>query len=295
MSTPGANRSWPRHLAGTAGRLALLLALVVASGVLAGWALGAPLRSLDLDLGAAAQLDHRLLVSKLDIEQALVRQEDLTSRWAPGDPAIAGFGALNSSFCGEQPTLADPVGEPDARVFVNDSNSATLISQVVRNHKLQDADAYLRDVTAAIESCDKFFREVDGKQVAVSIRDERDDAPVTEYISRTLVPTDGESLVVVTFLQAGDAVIALTYIAPTRPEEGFLDRIEQAILGRIDPEQFGNSSAVEGSEELPADGVTKIDETGTTIVPADASSTTIGIETTASTEAPEPTFRSESN
>lgn len=292
-SANGANRSWVRHFAGTGGRIVLLGVLIAVSGVLAGWALGAPLRSLDLDLGAAAQLDHRLLVSKLDVEQALVQQNDLGPGWKAGDPKISTFfGALESGFCGETPKLAEKVGEPDARVFLNESNGSTLISQVVRNRKLQDADAYLRDVSDAIQSCDQFFREVDGRQVAVSIRDERDDAPVTEYISRTLVPTDGENLLVVTYLQAGDAVLALTYIAPTRPEEGFLDGVERSILRRIDPAQFANSSAVEGSEDLPVDGVTKIDETGTTIVPVDASSTTVRIETTSSTEAPEPTFSS---
>lgn len=264
----------------------MLVLLLLVSGVFAGWALSMPIRSLNLNFDSAVQLDHRLLVSKLEPEDALVAQSDLNSRWQPGDPAIAGFGALGTSYCGETVSLDNAVGEPLARVFVDDANGATLISQVVRNRKLQDADAYMRDISAVFDDCDdEFFRVIDDQQVAVEVRDERGNAPVTEYITRTLVPTDAENITVVTYFQAGDEIIALTYVGPTRPEEGFLDGVERSILSRIDPAQFGATDEISGTEELPVDGVTKIDETGTTIEPIDDGQAPSPVEVDPSTTA----------
>src|SRR4051794_15131483 len=70
-----------RLLAGNGARVLALAGIVVGTGIVAGMALGYPLRSLDLGATDAVTLDQPALQGTIDAEQALVQLGDLPTSY----------------------------------------------------------------------------------------------------------------------------------------------------------------------------------------------------------------------
>jgi hypothetical protein len=264
-------------------RVVLLVAILVGSGVFLGLAAGYPLRQLRFEESDAQRLDQSRLAGTVDPADAVVAPSDLPMGWEPGDPALGALGLLGAQFCGEDVTLPTALSETATAVFVNPADDSFLVAQAVRLDRWQSARDYVDDVGDAIATCDQFFRVgLDGAQVQVDISEGEGDPPVTDYVSRSFVSNDGDSVQTWSMMAVGDVVVSLLYGGPTRSQQGLLSDLEERILIRVDPEDFapgGAPTTTEAVDEEPAD------PTATTVLEggaADESETPVdpGVETT---------------
>src|SRR5690606_15691359 len=86
--------SWLRRSGDQVLRGALLLAILVASGVVLGFAVGYPVSRIEFEESDAVRLDHARLAGEVDPAAALVTGADLPLTWVEGDPAVGSFGLL---------------------------------------------------------------------------------------------------------------------------------------------------------------------------------------------------------
>ena len=86
------------------------------------------------------------------------------------------------------------------------------------------------------------------------------DPPVTDHVDRRYQSPDGVQEW--SMMAVGDVIVAVQYLAPTPPREGFLDELERSILVRTVPSEF----APGGVDPLAA-------EATTTTTPADQADT----------------------
>ncbi|MFN7151737.1 MAG: hypothetical protein ACK4V6_19940, partial [Microthrixaceae bacterium] len=116
---------------------------------------------------------------------------------------------------------------------------------------------YVDDVGDAIATCDQFFRVgLDGAQVQVDISEGEGEPPVTDYVSRSFISNDGDSIESWSMMAVGDVVVSMLYGGPTRSQQGLLSDLEERILIRVDPEDFapgGVPTTTEATDEDPAD------------------------------------------
>lgn len=238
-------------------RAAMLVAIIAASGVALGLAAGYPVSRIEFDESDAVRLDHTRLAGEVDPEAALVTPADLPLTWSPGDPAVGGFGLLGLGFCGEEVQLPTALSGKKVAVYSSPGEQAFLISEAVRVDRWQSARAYVDDVGDSVEACDEFFRS-DGQdgRVKVEIGPGMGDPPITDHVARTFVTEDGSSVQVWSLMAVGDVVIALQHIGPERPQEGFLNDLEDKILMRVDPADFapGGVPASTTSTTTPSGG-----------------------------------------
>jgi hypothetical protein len=219
-------------------RVTLLVAIIAVSGVGLGLAAGFPVSRIEFDESDAIRLDQTRLAGEVDPQESLVAQADLPLTWSPGDPAVGGFGILGLGFCGEQVDLPTALSAREVAVFTNPDDRAYLISEAVRVDRWQSAREYVDDVADSVEQCDEFFRSDAGGRVKVSIQPGLGSPRITDHVARTFVAEDGSSIQVWSVMAVGDVIIALQHIGPQRPQQGFLDDLEQKILVRVDPADF---------------------------------------------------------
>lgn len=217
----------------------LLLALIAASGVGLGYALGFPLSKVEFEESAAVRVDHSRLAGQIDVQDALVQLEDLPRGWELGDQSLAMFGMLGAEYCGEAVDLPTHLGDAESVVFTDPTDGAILISQAVRTERWQSAREYVRAVESSVSSCSEFYRDgFDGSRYLIEVRPGMGDAPVADYVARSFVTVDGSGTQVWSLMVMGDVLIQIMHSGPTRPTEGFMDQVETAILRRVDPAEF---------------------------------------------------------
>lgn len=269
-------------------RVVVLVALIIGSGFAIGYAVGYPLRQLDLGGPPAVVLDQPALAGSFDPALALVRLEDMPKGWQVGDPVLNSFALVGASYCGQSAEVDGQLGDRLTAAFSDPQNAAVVVSEVVRVRRQQDAGGYVREVSSTLDGCPngRFFRVEGDKRVEVQIIDNRDRQPVEDYDSRLLRPVAGGPVQIVTYFQVGDAIVAIAYNGPPNPPKELLHNVEKEILYRVAPKQFSRSTKVSGATGVP-------DQTSTTQADAAGLSPTSSPPappTPPQTEAPTPTF-----
>jgi hypothetical protein len=237
-------------------RVVLLLVILGVSGVFLGLAAGYPLSKVQFEESDAVRLDQSQLAGEVDPAAAVITLADLPIGWEDGDPALAGFGLLGAEFCGEEVPLPTALSDVETAVFANPTDASFLIVQAVRVDRWQSAKTYVDDVASAVGECEQFFRTgLDGSRVQVDIDDGTSEPPITDYVSRSFVAQDGESVQTWSMMAIGDVIVAILHGGPARPPEGLLSDLEDTILIRVDPEDFapGGVAPSTTSTTEPAD------------------------------------------
>lgn len=251
-------------------RLVLLVVILGLSGVFLGLAAGYPLSKIQFEESDAVRLDQSQLAGEVDPAAAVVTATDLPIGWEDGDPAIAAFGLLGTEFCGEEVPLPTQLSEVESAVFANPADESVLIAQAVRVDRWQNARTYVDDVGSAVGECEQFFRNgLDGSRVQVDIEDGTSEPPITDYVSRSFVAQDGESVQTWSMMAVGDVVIALLYNGPTAPQQGFLSELEDQLLARLDPQDFAPGGVAPSTSTT-----TTVDPTATTVLEGGAADET---------------------
>ncbi len=244
-----------RRMADQTGRGLLLLLIITVTGVGFGFAAGYPVSRIEFEESDAVRLDQTRLAGEIDPQAALATQADLPLTWTAGDPAVGAFGLLGLGFCGEEVDLPTTLSGKEVAVFSNPVDQSFLISEAVRVDRWQSARGYVDDVTDAVRECDEFFRtDANGERLRVKIDEGMGDPPITDYVARQFIADDGSSVQVWSLMAVGDVVIALQHIGPERPQEGFLNDLENKILIRIDPADFAPGGVPTTTTSTPPDG-----------------------------------------
>lgn len=270
-------------------RVVLLIALVAGSGVAAGFALGYPLRELDLGASDAPILDQVALAGTIDAERALIMAEDLPNTYAADESFAAAVSLVGAEYCGQTIVPTDPQGDALTRAYVDRQNKSFMLSQVVRVREQNSAGKYIREMINLFDGCDgqQFFKE---DNVEVSIEKTSADPPLgADYVQRTLVPKDGGTIQIVTYFQVGNVIVAIQYAGPAKPKRELMSKAETEILYRVAPDQVSKTAQVDGSKPLPGESEGVTTTTGVdAVTPSPTSSPTA--EVPALTPAPDPTF-----
>lgn len=244
-------------------RVVLLVAIVIASGIGVGLAMGYPVSRIEFNEEDAVRLDHSRLAGEIDPATALVALTDLELGWEAGDPALAVFGILGSDFCGRRIPLPTTLSETQSAVFSNPNDGSILITQAVRVDRWQSAREYVDDLGEAVGECEQFYRtDAEGNRQEVTILEGTEDAPITDHVARTFRFVDGSSTQTWSVMAVGDVIVGIVYSGPSRPRQGFLSGLEQELLMRLDPKDFAPG------------GVPVSTETSTTVPGADAGGST---------------------
>jgi hypothetical protein len=268
-------------------RVAMLLGLLVVSGVAIGLVASYPLQYVKFDESSAARLDQARLAGQVPIDQALVAAGDLPNTWAPGDPAAGAFGILGASFCGEQVDTPTPLSERSATVFTNSTDQTTVIGQALRVDRWQSARSYISDVSRALGQCSEFYRTGPGTRFKVKIKDASGKPPIADdYVSAAFVNEDGKAVLEWSMFAVGDVIIAIQHLGPTRPNPPtFLNELEQKVLVRIDPKDFA-PGGIATETTLPGD--TTPAGTGSTVLDSGSADESGGTGATGPTETSAP-------
>ncbi len=244
-------------------RVVVLLVILGVSGLFLGLAAGYPLSKIQFEESDAVRIDQSQLAGEVDPASAVVTQADLPIGWEEGDPALAGFGLLGAEFCGEEVPLPTALSDVETAVFANPGDASFLIVQAVRLDRWQSAKTYVDDVGSAVGECEQFYRTgLDGSRVQVDIDDGTSEPPITDYVSRSFVAQDGESVQTWSMMAVGDVVVAMLHGGPARPPEGFLSELEDKILIRVDPADFAPGGVAPTTTSTTVAG----DVTGTTVL-----------------------------
>lgn len=244
-------------------RVVVLVVILGVSGVFLGLAAGYPLSKIKFEESDAVRLDQNKLAGEVDPAAAVISQDDLPIGWEPGDPALAGFGLLGADFCGEKVSLPSALSDVQTAVFANPADSTVLIVQAVRVDRWQNARAYLDDVGSAVGECERFYRTgLDGERVQVDIDDGTSEPPITDYVSRSFVAQDGDSVQTWSMMVVGDVIISVLHSGPARPPEGLISDLEDKILMRVDPGDFAPGGVAPTTEPSTVPG----DPTATTVL-----------------------------
>lgn len=237
-------------------RVVVLLVILGVSGLFLGLAAGYPLTKIEFEESDAVRLDQSQLAGEVDPTEALVVTTDLPIGWEAGDPALAGFGLLGAEFCGEEVELPTALSDVESAVFSNPADASIIIAQAVRVDRWQNARTYVDDVGSAVDECDTFFRTgFDGSRIEVAIEDGTAEAPITDYVSRSFVAQDGDSVQTWSMMSVGDVIVSILHAGPARPPEGLLTDLEDRVLIRVDPDDFapGGIAPSTTSTSEPAD------------------------------------------
>jgi len=262
-------KSFFGHLGQQGVRVVLLSVIIIASGIGLGLATGLPLSRIQFEASDAVEIDQARLAGEVEPELALVTLEDLPLGWEPGDPVLGGFGVLGTGFCGTPVELPTALSDRAVAVYANPADEAYLVSEAVRVESWQSARDYVDELADAVGSCEEYYQQgLGGERVKYEVREGSSDGPISDHVSRTLVASDGSSLQSWSVMSVGDVVLAVQYLGPSRPQEGFLTDLEDKLLRRLDPADF----APGGVEPT----TTTTDPTATTVIdggPADETDT----------------------
>jgi hypothetical protein len=277
MSNESPVKAFFGRLGKQGGRVAMLLGLLVVSGVAIGLVASYPLQYVKFDESSAARLDQARLAGQVPIDQALVAAGDLPNTWAPGDPAAGAFGILGASFCGEQVDTPTPLSERSAAVFTNSTDQTTVIGQALRVDRWQSARSYISDVSRALGQCSEFYRTGPGTRFKVKIKDASGKPPIADdYVSAAFVNEDGKAVLEWSMFAVGDVIIAIQHLGPTRPNPPtFLNDLEQKVLVRIDPKDFA-PGGIATETTLPGDTTPAAVGTGSTVLDSGSADETGG-------------------
>ncbi len=258
------------HLGKQGVRVVLLSVIIIASGIGLGLATGLPLSRIQFEASDAVQIDQARLAGEVDPDAALVTLDDLPLGWEPGDPVLGGFGVLGTSFCGSPVELPTALSDRAVAVYANPSDEAFLVAEAVRVESWQSARDYVDELGDAVGSCEEYYQQsLDGERVKYEVREGSSDGPISDHVSRTIIAADGSSLQSWSVMSVGDVVLAVQYLGPSRPQEGFITDLEDKLLMRLDPADF----APGGVEPTTT---TTTDPTATTVIdsgPADETDT----------------------
>ncbi len=250
-------------------RVVLLSVIIIASGIGLGLATGVPLSRFQFEQSDAVQIDQAALAGEVDPAAALVTLEDLPLGWEPGDPVLGGFGVLGTGFCGTAVELPTALSDRGVAVYSNPADEAYLVSEAVRVESWQSARDYVEELGDAVGSCEEFFQQgPGGERLKFEVREGSSDGPISDHVSRTLVAADGSSLQSWSVMAVGDVVVAVQYLGPSRPQEGFIPDLEDKLLQRLDPADFAPGGV--------ATTTTTTDPTATSVIdggPADETDT----------------------
>ncbi len=282
------------------GRLLLLAAIIVGTGIAAGYAMAYPIRHLMPSGVVPVDIDQNALFGSFDADQALVQQADLDTTWQQGDPKVSQLVSLiTTSYCGQKVEPSTRLGAALSRNFVDTNNSAVIFSEALPMTNVIDARNYLGRIRTALGSCksSRFFQVDGGNRTEFEVRDDRRSPPVSEdsYISRTLQPVGGGTTRVVTYMQVGSVIIALEYQGRPHQISDRMDKIEKSMLERLVPTQFAKRADVPGVQPLPSDDASTtsvLDQTKpsptSTPNPSPTNATTVPIPTTTVKHKPKP-------
>lgn len=218
--------------------MALLLLLLLASGVAIGLVVAYPLSFVQFEESSAQRLDQSQLAGQIEVVDALVGPNDLPRGWTPGDATLSAFGVLGSEFCGEQVEVPTPLSDTESAVWVNPTDDTTLIAQAVRVDRWQAAREYVSEVSEALGECTEFFRAAPGGRVKVQVKEPSGTPPITDHVAAAYVANDPQSVQEWSIMSVGDLIIAISHSGPTRPAPEFLNDVETKLLTRIDPADF---------------------------------------------------------
>lgn len=251
-------------------RVGMLLGLLVLSGVVVGLAAAYPLQFIEFEDSSAVQLDQTQLAGRVDPAAALVARDDL-SGWTEGDAALAGFGILGGTFCGDEVPLPSALSDLESAVYANGTDRSSLISQAVRVDRWQSARQYVSDVEDALSACDEFYRVGFGAREKVLVRDAGGQPLVRDSVRAAFVSADGRSVVEWTIMAVGDVIVGISYNGPGRPSGSFLNDVEREVLTRIAPADFApggvaptTTGAGEGTTDTTGLDSGSADESGET-------------------------------
>lgn len=225
-------------------RALMLLMLVAVCGMAVGLVFAYPVSRIKLSEAAAIKLDQGALAGKADAEQALVTVEDLGDGWAKGDDRLRTFGIIEGQFCGDRVPLPVALSPVRTTVLRDTDAKATLISQAVRVDRWQNAREFVSSVDRAASGCDRFYLTGPKGRSLQRVLESTSAKPIDDYTSRVYLSEDGTGAVAWSLFAVGDVVVALEYIGPSRPPEGFLGELESALLLRLAPEAFAPGGVV---------------------------------------------------
>lgn len=237
-------------------KVLLLCALVAISGAVLGVAVGYPIGRIKFSESNAVRLDQSRLAGSIDPANAVTKQTDLPLGWEPGEPGLSAFGILGNEFCGDKVPLPGTLSTVESSVFKNGENSS-LISQAVRVEQWQGAREYVRSVKRALESCNKFFQKgPDEKRIRIDIKDGDGEAPITDFVARRYVLSQGTDVQNWSIMAVGDVLVGTRYLGQSSPQRAFMSDVENEILIRIAPQTFAvgetdsepKAGAAEGSQ-----------------------------------------------
>jgi hypothetical protein len=237
------------------GRFLALLGLVCATGLVAGFAVAWPVSQIQLNVRTEKTLNQEALAGSFDPEQALATVDDVPDGWTPGDLAAVGIvSPVGQSICGTTPQMQNSLADPLQSVLQNSSGKELLVSQVYRLRSPRDANQYIQDMGNAL-SCTSFFTLTNSQRNKIEVRDGQPDPPISDYISKTLVASQGGARRFAIF-QVGNAVIVLTSAGPIVPPDSLVGDAQLDILNRVDPADFPNTVKVAGAKPLPPEATT---------------------------------------
>jgi hypothetical protein len=237
------------------GRFLALLGLVCVTGLVAGFAIAWPVSQINLNVRTEKTLNQEALAGSFDPESALATVDDVPDGWVPGDVNAAAIASpVGQSICGTTPQMQNSLADPLQAVFQNSSGKELLVSQVFRLRSPRDANQYIQDMSDAL-SCNSFFTLTNSQRNKIEVRDGQPDPPISDYISKTLVASQGGARRFA-ILQAGSAVVVLTSVGPTVPPDSLVGDAQLGILNRIDATDFPSTVKVAGAKPLPPEATT---------------------------------------
>ncbi len=253
-------------------KVLLLGALVALSGAVLGVAVGYPIGRIKFSESNAVRLDQSRLAGTIDPANAITKQTDLPLGWEPGEPGLSAFGILGNEFCGDKVPLPGTLSNVESSVFKNGENSS-LISQAVRVEQWQGAREYIRSVKRALESCNKFFQKgPDEKRIRVDIKEGDGEAPITDFVARRFVSSQGTDVQNWSIMAVGDVLVGTRYLGQSSPQRAFMSDVENEILIRIAPQTFAVGET-DSEPKAAADG-SQTSTTASTVIEGGAADET---------------------
>ncbi|MGB6058020.1 MAG: hypothetical protein WBF71_07125 [Microthrixaceae bacterium] len=253
-------------------KVLLLGALVALSGAVLGVAVGYPIGRIKFSESNAVRLDQSRLAGTIDPANAITKQTDLPLGWEPGEPGLSAFGILGNEFCGDKVPLPGTLSNIESSVFKNGENSS-LISQAVRVEQWQGAREYIRSVKRALESCNKFFQKgPDEKRIRVDIKEGDGEAPITDFVARRFVSSQGTDVQNWSIMAVGDVLVGTRYLGQSSPQRAFMSDVENEILIRIAPQTFAVGET-DSEPKAAADG-SQASTTASTVIEGGAADET---------------------
>lgn len=237
----------------------MVAVIVGAVGLGVGQAMGQAVSKLPDPTAGAVVLDQ-LSLGGLEPTTLLLEEGDIPADWevAPSFPGLVG-----ETWCGEAVETTGLRSSPiDTKTFLLPTNNSVLVSEVASFDRPQFAANYVSDVTKALLDCPSYFiPSLDGSsKIKVEVSDLGNKSPITDYISRVFKTGDGGSYDVRTVFQVGSSVVTLHFTGPERPTRNLMSDAEEAILARVSPDEFGDTSTtVPGVEPLPSESTNTLD------------------------------------